>query len=166
MNKDGFLRVFKESLVVITEKRFFSSELGYQGQLVTELNNRLKVELVFSNRTVVEQEYQKRLKRHGIRIRPDIIIHVPYSEGIHSSRKEDNYVVIQLKKNSSKKAALDDFKKIDLLFQNLDYPLGVFLNIGSERNFYSSYLGEYRDRIHCFAVRLSAEDKVIIHKSP
>ena len=166
MDKDRFLRVFKESLEVITEKRFFSSELGYQGQLVSELNKRLIMELVFSSRAVVEQEYQKRLKRHGIRIRPDIIIHVPYSEGIHSSRKEDNYVVIQLKKNSSKKDALDDFKKIDLLFQNLDYPLGVFLNIDSEKNFYSDYLGEYRDRIHCFAVRLSAEDKVIIHKSP
>lgn len=166
MDKDRFIRVFRESLEVITEKRFFSSERGYQGQLISELNNRLVMELIFSNRAAVEQEYQKRLKDHNIRIRPDIIIHVPYVEGIHSSRKEDNYVVIQLKKNSSKEDALDDFKKIDLLFQKLDYPLGVFLNIDAEKNFYSSYLGEYRNRIHCFAVRLSAKDKVIIHKSP
>lgn len=157
MDKDRFLRVFKESLEVITEKRFFSSELGYQGQLVTEPNNRLKVELVFSKKIVVEQEYQKTLKNHGIRIRPDIIIHVPYLIEAHSSRKEDNFVAIQLKLNATEEKAKLDFDKLDLLFERLNYPLGIFLNLNSNRTFFNSYIGDYKHRLHCLAVTLHRE---------
>ena len=46
---------------------------------------------------IVKQEYQKRMKEHGFRIRPNIIIHVPFKNTGFASRHEGNFVVIELK---------------------------------------------------------------------
>lgn len=168
LEKDIFLSTFRDSLKAINEERFFSTERGYQGQLLSELDRRLKIKKIFLGDSVVEQEYQKTLKQHGIYKRPDIIIHIPYRDGIHPSRRYGNYVVIQLKLNATNdKKAKEDFDKLDLMFNKnkLDYPIGIFLNINSDKTFFDSYSGDYKNRLHCFAVKLS-DSKVLIHESP
>jgi hypothetical protein len=157
--------MFRDSLSAITDERLFSSERGYQGRLVAELINRLNVMPIFPGDPVVEQEYQKTLRNHGIRIRPDIIIHIPFERGQLQERSEGNFIVIQLKRNSTKRRALDDFNNIDLMFERLNYPIGIFLNIDSENNFFNNYQGNYPDRLHCFAVRLD-NNEVIVEESP
>ena len=166
MEKDLFLSVFRDSLKAINEERFFSTERGYQGQLLSELDKRLKIKKILLRGRIVEQEYPKTLKKHRIKIRPDIIIHVPYRENIHPSRRYGNYVVIQLKLNATKEKAKKDFEKLDLMFNKnkLDYSLGIFLNINSDKTFFDSYSGDYKERLHCFAVKLS-DNKVMIYES-
>ncbi len=164
MEKDFFLNEFRDSLKAINEKHFFSREMGYQGKLLTELEKRIHIKKIFLGSIIVEQEYQKTLKNHGINKRPDIIIHVPYIEKIHSSRRVGNHVVIQLKLCASEKRAKEDFKKMDLMYKELEYLLGIFLNINSDRTFFNSYSGDYKERLCCFAVKLS-DNKVLIYES-
>lgn len=165
MDKDSFLNAFRDSLKAINKKRFFFTERGYQGRLLSELDKRLKIKKIFPGDIVVEQEYQKTLEKHRINLRPDIIIHVPYRDKIHHSRRYGNYVVIQLKLNASKKRATEDFEKLNSMFDKnkLDYSLGIFLNINSDKTFFNSYSGDYKDRLHCFAVKLS-DNKVLIYE--
>lgn len=165
MKKDLFLNAFRDSLKAINEKHFFNTERGYQGRLLSELEKRINIKKIFLGNIIIEQEYQKTLKKHGINIRPDIIIHVPYKEKIHPSRRYRNYVVIQLKLCASKEDAKKDFKKIDLMYNKLDYPLGIFLNINSDKTSFDSYSGDYKERLHCFAVKLS-DNKILIYESP
>ncbi len=165
MDKESFLNIFRDSIRAITDARYFSTERGYQGEVLVELTNRLKCEKIIPNGPLVEQEYQKTSEDHGITIRPDIIIHIPYEKRIHSSRCAGNFVVFQLKLKASEDKAREDFSKLDLMFEKLDYQLGIFLNINSDNTFFDSYLGDYNDRLHCFAVRL-VNNKVVITESP
>lgn len=165
LEKDFFLNEFRNSLKAINEKHFFSREMGYQGRLLSELEKRINIKRTFLGNIAVDQEYQKALKKHGINKRPDLIIHVPYIEKIHPSRRHGNYVVIQLKLCASEKRAKEDFKKMDLMYKKLDYPLGIFLNVNSDKTFFDSYSGDYKERLHCFAVKL-ADNKVLIFESP
>lgn len=167
MEKNLFLIAFRDSLKAINEERLFSTERGYQGQLLSELDRRLKTKIILITGIIIEQEYQKKLEEHGIKIRPDIIIHIPFKDKIHPSRNYGNYVVIQLKLNATKDTAIEDFEKLDLMFDknNLDYPLGIFININSDLTFFDSYSGDYKNRLHCFAVKLS-DNKVLIYESP
>jgi len=165
MKKESFLKIFKDSLRAITDKRYFSTERGYQGQLLIELNKRLEIEPIFPSEVIVEQEYQKVLEKHGITIRPDIIIHIPYEEGIYPNRRTGNFIVIQLKLRASESQAREDFDKLDLMFEKLEYPLGIFLNIDSNKTFFDCYSGNYKDRLHCFAVQLINKE-VALYESP
>lgn len=167
LEKDIFLSAFRDSLKAINEERLFSTERGYQAQLYSELETRLKINKFLHGGRIIENESQKTPKKHGIYKRPDIIIHIPYKEEIHSSRRYGNYVVIQLKLNANKEKAKDDFEKLDLMFDknNLDYQIGIFLNINSDKTFFDSYSGNYKNRLHCFAVKLS-NSKVLIYESP
>ncbi len=165
MYQEQFLSIFRDSIRAITDERYFSTERGYQGHLIAELKGRLNIKLIFIGNPIVEQEYQKTLKNHKITKRPDIIIHIPHERKIYKSRREGNFIAIQIKRKASKKKAKEDFDKIDLMFRELDYPLGIFLNMNSDITFFDSYFGDYKDRLHCFAVRL-VDNKVIIHESP
>lgn len=165
MDKRVFLNRFIHSIKAINAKRYFSTERGYQGQLLIELNTELRIEPIFLGEASIEQEYQKTLKNHGINIRPDIIIHIPYEEEIYQSRRTGNFVVIQLKRKGSEHAASEDFDKLDLMFEKLDYPLGIFLNVDSNETFFDSYTGNYKDRLRCFAVQLS-NNQVMLYDSP
>ena len=159
------MEIFKESIRAITDRRYFLTERGYQGQLLAELNKRLKIEQIFPGKPIVEQEYQKTLENQGITIRPDIIIHIPYERGVAQNRQSGNFVVIQLKLEASEKVAKEDFDKLDSMFEKLKYPLGIFLNINSNKTFYDSYSSNYKKRLHCFAVQL-VNNKVVLHESP
>jgi hypothetical protein len=79
MSKDKrFLSLLQDALKSIHEPRFFETERGFQGELLVQLAKRLR-EAAFPGDPVVEQEYQKTIPSHGIKIRPDIIIHVPFA---------------------------------------------------------------------------------------
>lgn len=165
MNKEEFLHMFKNSVKAITERHYFSTERGYQGRLLAELTNNSNIKRIFPDDPTVEQEYQKTLENHGIRIRPDIIVHIPYERGMSEDRRRGNFVVIQIKLKASESKAKEDFCKIDLMFEKLGYPLGIFLNIDSDTTFFDRYSGRYKDRLHCFAVQL-VKNKVTLHESP
>ena len=161
MDKEVFLDTLRDSIRAITDRRYFSTERGYQGQLIAELNSRANKEQILPGKVILEQEYQKTLRKQGITIRPDIIIHVPYEKRMYSNRRAGNFVVIQVKLNATVRKAREDFGKLDSMFQKLDYPLGIFLNINSADTFFDCYTGDYPERLHCFAVRLVSHEVVI-----
>jgi hypothetical protein len=148
----------------ITNPRFFNSERGYQGQLIALLDNLIKTENLFPKETIIEQEYQKTMKHHGIVQRPDIIIHIPLEAGLSNSRNENNYFVAALKLNGKAKSATDDFQKLTEMFNYLDYPEGVFINVGTyPTTFLSHYDGSYRERIHELSICLKKYEVKICH---
>ncbi|QXB56929.1 hypothetical protein [Pantoea agglomerans] len=64
MNENIFMSKLETAINGITHPRFYESERGYQGALVSELNKTLPdLEL---NGAIVEQEYQKKLKNMGL----------------------------------------------------------------------------------------------------
>jgi len=160
MDKEVFLDAFRDSIRAITDIRYFRNERGYQGQLITELSRRANGQ-IFPDNAIWEQEYQKTAGKHGLRIRPDIILYVPYEKGLYGDRRSGNFVVIQIKRKASIDKAREDFNKLDLMFKNLDYPLGIFLNLNSAKTFFDYYTGNYPERLHCFAVRLLNHEVVI-----
>lgn len=139
----------------IKEPRLFASERGYQGQLVSELD-RLFGDPGDIARPLVEQEYQKRAKVHGITFRPDIIVHVPFDRGVSPTRQHDNYLVIMLKLSANQKRANEDFAKLSAICSALDYPLGALVNVSSADLWLPHYprkRGE-KFKLHEFAITL------------
>lgn len=165
MDANEFLRIFRLSLNAITEGRLFQTERGFQGQLVAELAKNLNRDAIWPDNPIVEEEYQKRAKDHGTTIRPDLIIHVPFDRGLHDSRRDGNYVVIQLKRNASADAASKDFADLDFMFRELRYELGIFVNVDSGVTFFDRYEGDFSERLHCFAVRLN-QNVLAVAESP
>ena len=53
----------------IREPRLYKTERGYQGELYAELRAR-PAQAGFAGDPIIEQEYQKRIDAHGIKIRP------------------------------------------------------------------------------------------------
>lgn len=144
----------------VTAPRFFETERGYQGELLARLHAALP-EIGLPGGVIVEQEYQKRFKEHGITVRPDIIIHVPTPEG--HNRRKGNFVVFELKRRATLDNAQEDFGSLDAVIRALDYPLGVFVNIDSDDTHARLYQGAYGERIHFFAVRLVDEAVQLRH---
>ena len=139
------------TLRAVSTARFFNTERGYQGEFLAELRKALPA-LGLPGDAIVEQEYQKTLPAHKIKVRPDIIVHVPTPAG--GNRAADNFAVFELKRRASTAEAREDFGSLDAVIAALNYPLGVFVNIDSEQTRAADYAGPYRDRIHFFAVRL------------
>lgn len=159
---NNFLGIFKETLASITHPRFFETERGFQGELNARLAQNVKG--IVPEQYVIEEEYQKKFKAHGIRIRPDIIIHAPFDPDTQKSRSEGNFAVIQIKLKANAKDAREDFEKLDLMFEQLNYPLGIFINISSNETHYQLYEGKFLDRIHCFSVELNKLGEVIVNQ--
>ncbi len=145
------IATISECLQRIRYPRFFDTELGFQGELLAELRAALP-ELGLPGDAVVEQEYQKRLREHGINVRPDLIIHVQTPPG--GNRRENNFVVFELNRKAGPAEVQEDFNNLDTILAALDYPLGVFINVASGRTQAIHYRGPFRDRMHFFAVRL------------
>jgi hypothetical protein len=144
----------------VSTPRFFETERGYQGEFLARLHASLP-EIGLPGSAIVEQEYQKRLKDHGITVRPDVIIHVPTREG--GNRREGNFAVFELKRKATLDEAREDFGSLDAVIKALNYPLGVFLNIDSDDTQARNYDGAFGDRIHFFAVRLVNETVQLRH---
>lgn len=144
------VEIIVECLRGVRQARFFETERGYQGELLAELRARLP-EAGVPGDAIVEQEYQKRLPDHGIRVRPDIIIHIPTPAG--ANRQQGNFAVFELKLRAGQAEARDDFANLDAVLGSLDYPLGVFVNIASSHTQAAHYSGRFGERLHFFAVR-------------
>jgi len=149
MDRDALLAIVHESLASIAVPRFFETERGFQGALLTQLAQRIPV---LPDGALIEQEYQKSPGQHGLRIRPDIIIHEPFNPTRHADRREGNLAVIELKLNATKAQAASDFKNLTAMIDALHYPLGLFINVAAAVTHAHLVPLEARGRIVCFAV--------------
>jgi hypothetical protein len=143
------------ALSAISAPRFFKSERGFQGVLYCKLYEELANHGLVSDDQIIEMEYQKS-SRHGISQRPDIIFHIPV-EHSGANIDENNYAVWALKAKASSSSAGEDFDKLEEMFQHLKYPLGIFININSERHHLETYSGSFSDRLLAFSVCLQGD---------
>lgn len=152
-----FINKLVSAMCRITHPRYYESERGYQGALQVQLHTEL-AELEWEG-AIIEQEYQKRIKEHNVNIRPDLIIHVPFDDGIHHSRDEDNFVVFELKLgvSLSKKKALADYESLANMCEALSYPYAVFIIINGDESFLNDYNGPHKDKIIVLKTKLSKD---------
>lgn len=150
---DELLNFIRESLFAIKHPRFYETERGFQGVLLAELVRRIP-SIKCQEPIIVEQEYQKRMSDHGMRIRPDLVIHVPFEAGRQSSRREGNFVAFELKLKAGVNEALADYANLSSMCEVLDYPLCVFINIGASSAHLNEYHGPHKEKLHAFSVRL------------
>lgn len=148
MNTDALLSSIREALAACTDPRLFETERGFQGQLLVELSKRI----CLPDGAIVEQEYQKQLKKHGLKIRPDMVIHEPYDSDRHSSRANGNIAVIELKLRAKSGQAIADFESLASMLKVLQYPLGVFININSSETHATLVPAEAKGHIVAYAV--------------
>ena len=142
--RDGLIRATDAAIRAVAHPRFFDTELAFHGAFYHALQLELDQARIQPAGSILEIEHQKS-KRHGIRQRPDIILHVPAVRGV--SVKNNNYAVWALKSRASVKKAQADFVLLDEMFKELDYPLGFFINIGSLDPMLQHYNGKHHDRI-------------------
>ncbi|MFZ0270330.1 MAG: hypothetical protein WAL34_00645 [Acidobacteriaceae bacterium] len=148
-----FLTLLRQALENIREERFFQDERGFQGALLQELSQRV-AHGAFPGDPIIEQEYQKRLPLHKIRIRPDIIIHVPFERGIAEERYEGNFVAMELKRRATTKRAKEAFANLVQMKRKLHYPLTIFINIDSVQTHAAVCPKSIAGQTACFSVRL------------
>jgi len=160
LNINNLINISIEGLKTIKEERFYYTERGYQGRLYCSLQSKLD-SLEVPERAIIEMEYQKS-SRHGMTQRPDIVIHIP-AEFNDLEVIEGNFVVFALKKKANKEKAKEDFDKLDEMFESLRYQYGFFINISSQKHFLEYYDGQYKDKIHSFAVNLIENSIFIKH---
>lgn len=160
METSFLMSVISEAIKQIKSRRLFNSERGFRGQLQANLDRLLREKNLISNHALVEEEYQKRIRDHGVSHRPDIIIHVPFEEGIARSRREDNFVAFELKLRADENDASDDFAKLNDYITILKYPIGVFVNVNSEKPFIELVPN---NKIHVLNVLRHKQDVVVIH---
>lgn len=153
MDREPFIAALIASLHAIRNPQFYTDERAFQGQLLVELSNRLLGVLPADG--IVQQEAQKRLADHGLNQRPDIIVHEPFDPQRHEGRYQGNHAAIALKRRATASDAEDDFKKLQSMLDVLDYPLGVFINIDALTSFSNQLPNQLKERVVCFAVRLS-----------
>lgn len=103
---------------------------------------------------IIEQEYQKTIDRHKLAIRPDLIIHKPFDAARHNSPRDGNIAVMELKLKATKKEAGEDFESLLKMMTLLNYPMAVFINIGSQKTHADLIPESAKGRITCFAVSL------------
>lgn len=160
MKTSLIMSIIAEAIKQIRPRRLFNSERGFRGQLQANLDRLLRERNLISNRTLVEEEYQKRIRDHGISHRPDIIIHVPFEEGIARTRREGNFVAFELKLQANESDASDDFAKLNDYITILEYPLGVFVNITRQKSFIELVPN---DKIHVLNVLRDGQNVIVIH---
>lgn len=153
MDRKIFLEYLASALSTITTPRFYETERGFQGELVARLQAVIP-EGFLPDQAIVEQEYQKRLKMHGLAIRPDLIIHVPFNPALHNSRRDGNVAVIELKRAATAKSAAADIESLIQMMEILEYPLAIFINIDSDITYAEVVPAKWRERIVCIAVSL------------
>lgn len=152
MDSDELLNVIAAALTSVTDPHYYEDERGFQGEFYAQLRLRLR-DMVLPG-TLLREEYQKRLAEHGLRIRPDIILHEPFDPGRHRGRDEGNHVVMELKRRATPGTAADAFTNLVAMIDALNYPLGVFINIDSPKTWAESVLEAHRARIVCLAAHL------------
>lgn len=140
------------ALLAVNASRFFRTERGFQGRFYCTLQAQLDYAGLLNNGSILEMEYQKSA-RHGLRQRPDIILHVP-TEHSGECIKENNFAVWALKRQATSADARDDFHKLDEMFDQLDYPIGFFINIDACTPMRQHYKGEHGTKLNAVATQL------------
>jgi len=163
MNTEQIIEIVAKALKNIDSSRFFKTERGFQGRFVCVLYEILDAEGLFPEDAILEEEYQKRIGNYGTSQRPDLIIHVPVESTHSSDRTENNFVVFEFKKQADENKAKGDFKKLDKIFRELKYPLGIFVNINGSKFFLDGYSGQFENRIHEFCVTQTNDKSNILH---
>jgi hypothetical protein len=153
MDRELFLKHLATALRAVTTPRFYETERGFQGELLVELRKVIPAGFL-PDQAIIEQEYQKRLRMHGLASRPDIVIHEPFDRNRHCSRRDGNFAVLELKLEATPDKAAADIENLMAMMTVLEYPLGIFLNIASEITHADLLQADWRDRIACFAVSL------------
>lgn len=162
MNYEKLLDVVVEALISVTNPHYYEDERGFQGEFYAQLSLRLR-DMVLPEGALLREEYQKRLAEHGLRVRPDIILHEPFDLGRHRGRNEGNHAVMELKRRASPAAAADAFTNLVAMIDTLNYPVGVFININSPETWAEAVPETHRARIVCLAVHLdvNGEPRVV-----
>jgi len=152
MLADKLMAATDEALREVIEPRFYRSERGFQGRFYCALQSVLDRKGLLKDECILEMEYQKS-SRHGMRQRPDIILHVP-SEDSGRLVSEDNFAAWALKRRATQTDVFDDFDNLDEMFGGLCYPLGFFVNIDAKDHFATFYRGGFPQRLRTVAVWL------------
>jgi len=160
MDRERITDRMRIALGSIRTPRLFANERGYQGALIAELQT---IAADIGNGVIIEQEHQKRLLSHGLRIRPDIIIHEPFDCRRHTNTAQGNIAAIELKRRATRRGAIADFKSLSQMHNNLNYPFVFFINVDSERTYVEAAPGSLRGALTCFSVALQNE-QIIIHE--
>jgi hypothetical protein len=161
INRVAFFRGLRDALLRIDHPPLFESERGYQGALVAELSASLPALGLPNADVLVEQEYQKRFADHGLNIRPDIVIHVPFRPDRHVFRSQDNFVVFELKLHARADEARAACANLRAMILTLNYDLAVFLNIDSLDPHGDMIPADVADRLIALAVTLRAGETVV-----
>lgn len=160
---DSILKCIIDALRTVESPRFFKTERGFQGRFACTLDNILTKEKLSSDDAIIEQEYQKRLNKHGIKLRPDLIIHVPVEVSCSDDSTENNFVVFEFKRKAGIKSSMGDFHKLDEYFSGLNYSLGIFVNVDSSQRHLNNYSGKFKEKIHEFCVYLNKDGVNVWH---
>jgi hypothetical protein len=151
--REMFVAALRKAMQGIFDPRFYETERGYQGALIAQLTIHLDIAALNGN-PIIEQEYQKTLPRHGITIRPDIIIHIPSRPNSDDDRSFGNFVAIEIKRGATDVEAKLDYDSLALLAHRLAYPLTIFINIDSDDDHRRSCPPEITEQTISVSVRL------------
>ncbi|MEH6416204.1 hypothetical protein [Pseudomonas sp. CGJS7] len=153
MDKEQLLGTIAMSLAAVRTPHYYEDERGFQGEFYAQLHRQLQ-DVILPEGAILREEYQKRLLQHGLKIRPDIILHEPFNPDRHHGRDDGNHAVMELKRRAKRRDAIDAFKNLISMIDTLRYPLGVFINIDSLTTWAELVPEDYRSRITCLAVSL------------
>jgi len=157
---EEMLKLVLDSVSSIKEKKLFKTERGYQGELLAEIHSRLKGQ-EWAGDPILEQECQKRLGLHGLTIRPDLIIHIPFERGNVKERKDGNFCVIELKLRASQRDIQDDLKKLSDMCNLLRYGCGIFVNIDAHRSKTTANFCDLKGPLYSIATALVGDNPVV-----
>ena len=163
MNTNAVIGIVIDALKKVNNPRFFKTERGYQGRFGCAMYEVMDNKGIFPDDAILEEEYQKRRNEHGTIQRPDIIVHIPTEISGLANTTKNNFVVFAFKKNATLKKAGEDFYKLDVMFKELEYPLGIFINIGTLHTHIDKYRGDYKERLHFFSVVMKNVELKIVH---
>ncbi|MCD9006301.1 hypothetical protein LDO31_08645 [Luteimonas sp. XNQY3] len=110
--------------------------------------------MVLPEGALLREEYQKRLVQHGLRIRPDIILHEPFDPDRHLGQDQGNHAVMELKQRATRGTTAEASINLVAMIDTLNYPLGVFINNDSLKTWIESVADSHRTRIACLAAHL------------
>ena len=111
MDSKELLTVITGALTSVTDPHYYEDERGFQGEFYAQLRMRMG-KIALPQGALLREEYQKRLEEHGLRIRPDIILHEPFDPARHRGRDEGNHAVMELKRRATSGTAADAFTNL------------------------------------------------------
>lgn len=149
----------------IIAPRYFNTERGFVPEFYCHLKRQLEQVDLFPVQTILETEVQKnRIAHHNLTQRPDLVIHIPVETGSTHESNENNFVVFAFKLGGNPSEVQSDYKKLDQMFKDLNYEIGIFINIGAyPKTYLNSYKGNFTNRIHELSIATENGHTRVIH---